>query len=131
MKQANNPFAKAPIVRLQGQPVLLFTAQYESLLQALESKKVTIFSECRNGFCGCCKTRVLSGSVSYLTDPLAHLEANECLPCCCIPAEDLELDLSPEGAMVVSHPRHNTKQSIKSVGSASSKAVLQQEAHEE
>ncbi|QYJ80604.1 2Fe-2S ferredoxin-like protein [Shewanella acanthi] len=118
-------------MRLQGQPVLLFTAQHESLLQALESKKVTIFSECRNGFCGGCKTRMLSGSVSYLTEPLAHLEADECLPCCCIPAEDLELDLSPEGAMVVSHPRHKTKPSTKSVASAASKAVLQQEAREE
>ncbi|MCP3127176.1 class I ribonucleotide reductase maintenance protein YfaE [Shewanella sp. KJ2020] len=99
----NSPFTKAPIVRLQGQPVLLFTEQHGSLLQALEAKKVRIFSECRSGFCGACKTRVLSGRVTYLTEPLAELKADECLPCCCIPTEDLELDLSPEGAAVVTY----------------------------
>ncbi|MGR6502403.1 class I ribonucleotide reductase maintenance protein YfaE [Shewanella sp. Koi 1] len=104
----NNPFAKAPIVRLQGQPVLLFTEQHNSLLQALEAKKVTIFSECRSGFCGACKTRIISGSVSYLTEPLAELNADECLPCCCIPIEDLELDLSPEGAAVVTYACYYT-----------------------
>lgn len=104
----NSPFAKAPIVRLQGQPVLLFTQQHGSLLQALEAKKVRIFSECRRGFCGACKTKVLSGSVSYLTEPLADLNTDECLPCCCIPNDDLELDLSPEGATVVTYPGVNT-----------------------
>lgn len=104
----NSPFAKAPIVRLQGQPVLLFTQQHNSLLQALEAKKVRIFSECRSGFCGACKTKVLSGSVTYLTEPLAKLKDDECLPCCCIPSEDLELDLSPEGAAVVAYPRCKT-----------------------
>nr|WP_277956659.1 class I ribonucleotide reductase maintenance protein YfaE [Shewanella sp. N2AIL] len=96
-------FAKAPIVRLQGQPVLLFTEQQGTLLQALEAKKVKIFSECRNGFCGACKTRVISGKVSYLNEPLAELKHDECLPCCCVPTEDLELDLSPEGAAVVTY----------------------------
>ncbi len=95
-------FTKAPIVRLQGQPVLLFSEQYVTLLQALEAKKVKVFSECRNGFCGACKTRIISGKVSYLSEPLAELKHDECLPCCCIPATDLELDLSAEGAAVVS-----------------------------
>ncbi|GIU22411.1 hypothetical protein TUM4637_03940 [Shewanella hafniensis] len=90
-------------MRLQGQPVLLFTEQQGTLLQALEAKKVKIFSECRNGFCGACKTRVISGKVSYLNEPLAELKHDECLPCCCVPTEDLELDLSPEGAAVVTY----------------------------
>ncbi|MCS6190463.1 class I ribonucleotide reductase maintenance protein YfaE [Shewanella baltica] len=104
-KRPQNLFAKAPIVRLQGQPVLLFTEQQGTLLQALEAKKVKIFSECRNGFCGACKTRVISGKVSYLNEPLAELKHDECLPCCCVPIEDLELDLSPEGAAVVTYAK--------------------------
>ncbi|PTA50230.1 ferredoxin [Shewanella morhuae] len=95
-------FTKAPIVRLQGQPVLLFSEQYGTLLQALETKKVKIFSECRNGFCGACKTRIISGKVCYLSEPLAELKHDECLPCCCVPITDLELDLSAEDAVVVS-----------------------------
>lgn len=101
-------------MRLQGQPVLLFTEQQGTLLQALEAKKVKIFSECRNGFCGACKTRVISGKVSYLNEPLAELKHDECLPCCCVPTEDLELDLSPEGAAVVSYAcqSHQNKASL-------------------
>ncbi|EGT3627973.1 2Fe-2S iron-sulfur cluster binding domain-containing protein [Morganella morganii] len=126
-KRPQNLFAKAPIVRLQGQPVLLFTEQQGTLLQALEAKKVKIFSECRNGFCGACKTRVISGKVSYLNEPLAELKHDECLPCCCVPIEDLELDLSPEGAAVVTYAAkgsqhmgrkgHSPTQSAKSHGS--------------
>nr|WP_041409760.1 class I ribonucleotide reductase maintenance protein YfaE [Shewanella amazonensis] len=98
-------FKKAPIVSLQGQPVLLFNGQQQSLLEALEIKKVRVFSECRSGFCGACKTKVLSGSVTYFTEPLAALSADECLPCCCVPESDLNLALSPKGADTVVHPQ--------------------------
>ncbi|MBT1445502.1 2Fe-2S ferredoxin-like protein [Shewanella sp. JM162201] len=91
-------FKKAPIVSLHGEPTLLFNGQQPSLLEALEIKKVRIFSECRSGFCGACKTKVLSGKVRYFTEPLAALEADECLPCCCVPDSDLNLDLSAKGA---------------------------------
>jgi ferredoxin len=86
---------------LKGQPVILFDGKHSSLLEALESKKVKVFSECRNGFCGACKTTVISGEVSYLTTPLAELKANECLPCCCVPESDLNLKLSTKGVEVV------------------------------
>lgn len=92
---------KAPIVSLQGQPVLLFTQQHTSLLMALEQKKVKMFSECRNGYCGACKTKVISGSVTYHTEPLVHLEKDECLPCCCSPSSDLNLELSSQGVQLV------------------------------
>ncbi|MCK8045438.1 class I ribonucleotide reductase maintenance protein YfaE [Shewanella sp. 1CM18E] len=94
-------FKKAPIVSLQGMPVLLFNQQHLTLLEALEQKKVKIFSECRSGFCGQCKTKVKSGSVAYIKEPLVELEADECLPCCCVPDGDIDLALSAEGAEVV------------------------------
>jgi ferredoxin len=47
--------------------------------------------------------------VSYLSEPLAELNNDECLPCCCIPSEDLELDLSPEGATVVTYATNVAK----------------------
>ncbi|WP_372871822.1 class I ribonucleotide reductase maintenance protein YfaE [Shewanella sp.] len=97
-------FKKAPIVSLQGQPVLLFNGQQQSLLEALEIKKIRIFSECRSGFCGACKTKVLSGNVQYFSEPLAALEEDECLPCCCIPEADLDLALNPTGAESVLRP---------------------------
>lgn len=93
---------------LQGQPVLLYTTQHQSLLQALEQKKVNIFSECRHGFCGACKTRINRGTVTYHTEPLVELEDDECLPCCCHPDDDIDLALSPQGADVVI--THQSKQ---------------------
>ena len=99
-------FKKAPIVSLQGQAVLLFTEQ-QTLLQALEAKKVTTFSECRNGFCGACKTKINCGEVRYISEPIAELQQGECLPCCCVPETDLDLDLSPIGAEVVVSHRAN------------------------
>ncbi|WP_438944579.1 class I ribonucleotide reductase maintenance protein YfaE [Shewanella electrica] len=93
-------FKKRPIVYLQGEPLLLWNWQQEqqTLLEILESKHVRIFSECRSGFCGACRTKVRQGSVKYLIEPLAELAADECLPCCCIPNEDLDLDITTEGA---------------------------------
>ncbi len=82
-------------------PVLLFNQQQLTLLEALEQKKVKIFSECRSGYCGQCKTKVKSGNVTYIKEPLVTLEADECLPCCCVPDGDIDLALSAEGAEVV------------------------------
>ncbi len=88
-------YQKAAIVSLQGEPSLLYTHQESnSLLEALEQKNIRIFSECRSGFCGACKTKVINGKVYYITEPLAHLDKGECLPCCCVPDGDLDLDLS-------------------------------------
>ncbi|KPZ70708.1 2Fe-2S ferredoxin YfaE [Shewanella sp. P1-14-1] len=89
-------FKKAPIVSLNGEPVLLFNQQQHTLLDVLEIKKVNIFSECRNGFCGSCKTRINKGSVTYISEPLVELEADECLPCCCVPETNLDLDLTTD-----------------------------------
>ncbi|WP_312018359.1 class I ribonucleotide reductase maintenance protein YfaE [Shewanella surugensis] len=87
-------YQKAAIISLQGQPTLLYAHQaFNNLLEALEQKKIKVFSECRNGFCGACKTKVNSGEVFYINEPLAHLEPGECLPCCCAPDGDLDLDL--------------------------------------
>ena len=95
-------FIKAPIVSLSGQPAILFDGKQYTLLEALEYKKINVFSECRNGFCGACKTQVISGEVSYIKQPIADLEANECLPCCCIPKSDLNLALPTDNLPLVS-----------------------------
>ena len=97
---------------LKGQPVILFDGQHSSLLEALEAKKVNVFSECKNGFCGACKTTVISGEVSYISEPLAALKVNECLPCCCIPNGDLNLKLSTEGVKVVTQRQYATSKPL-------------------
>lgn len=105
-------FITAPIVSLKGQPAILFDGKQATLLEALEYKKVKVFSECRNGFCGACKTKVISGEVTYIKQPLAELEQDECLPCCCIPKTDLNLSLSKDDNQQVCVSKANSTQSI-------------------
>jgi ferredoxin len=102
-------FKKAPIVSLVDQPIILFDGLQRTLLEALEAKNVQIFSECRNGFCGACKTQVLSGEVSYISEPIAVIKPDECLPCCCIPKTDLSLNLSTEGVTIIARPLKKPK----------------------
>jgi len=73
------------------------TAQWsrceEPLLELAEDHSVAIDFGCRAGSCGTCVTRLLSGSVRYLREPNAPLEAGEILPCVAVPAEPLTLDV--------------------------------------
>jgi ferredoxin-NADP reductase/MOSC domain-containing protein YiiM len=62
------------------------------LLELAEEHSVAIDFGCRAGSCGTCVTRLLSGSVRYLREPNAPLEAGEILPCIAVPAEPLRLE---------------------------------------
>ncbi|WP_076414979.1 2Fe-2S iron-sulfur cluster-binding protein [Shewanella sp. UCD-KL12] len=42
--------------------------------------KVTDF-QCRDGYCGFCKTKLISGEVTYNVEPLVLLRDDEVLPC--------------------------------------------------
>jgi ferredoxin len=56
----------------------------KTILSALEAADVHIHYHCREGFCGACRTKLLEGEVEYTTDPLAFIDDDEILPCCCI-----------------------------------------------
>jgi ferredoxin len=56
-----------------------------SILDSLEIAGVSIQSHCRSGFCGACRTKLIEGEVEYTTEPLAYIEDDEVLPCCCKP----------------------------------------------
>jgi len=55
-----------------------------TLLNALEAANVHIHHHCREGFCGACRTTLIEGEVAYTTDPLAFIDDDEILPCCCV-----------------------------------------------
>ncbi|MBP6345308.1 MAG: 2Fe-2S ferredoxin-like protein [Neisseriaceae bacterium] len=65
----------------------------ETLLEGLERTGHEIDYQCRSGYCGACRTRLLSGSVTYHQTPLAFVQAGEILPCCCTPAEDIHVNV--------------------------------------
>lgn len=68
--------------------------QYFSLLTLLESKKIfSIENNCREGFCGVCRTNIIKGKVNYIIKPIAYIQKNEILPCCCKAKESITLNL--------------------------------------
>lgn len=68
----------------------------ETLLEGLERTGHCVEYQCRSGYCGSCRTRIHSGEVRYLTEPLAYITQGEILPCCCVPVSQVSLDVSTE-----------------------------------
>ncbi|WP_274571227.1 class I ribonucleotide reductase maintenance protein YfaE [Neisseria leonii] len=73
----------------------MFTLQEgETLLEGLERTGHDVEYQCRSGYCGACRVRMLAGRVDYAEPPLAFVLPGEILPCCCRPLEPLRLDCS-------------------------------------
>ena len=71
-----------------------FTLQEgETLLEALERTGHAVEYQCRSGYCGSCRVKIKKGKVSYAETPLAFLQQDEILLCCCRVEEDLEIEL--------------------------------------
>lgn len=64
-----------------------------SLIDVLEQHRVPVEYQCRSGYCGACRLRLVKGRVAYRQAPLACLQQDEILPCCCMPVNDIELEL--------------------------------------
>ncbi|MFT0211274.1 class I ribonucleotide reductase maintenance protein YfaE [Pseudomonas sp. F1_0610] len=63
----------------------------ETLLDALERTGHFVEYQCRSGYCGSCRIKLLVGSVDYPKPPLALIKRDEILPCCCRVKEDLKV----------------------------------------
>jgi ferredoxin len=75
--------------------ILDWDGRFESLLELAEEKGINIESACRQGFCGTCKTRLLSGKVDMeITDGLEDedLKQNMILPCIARPKSNIVLE---------------------------------------
>ena len=64
-----------------------------SLLSFLEQQGIIHEYQCRSGYCGACRVKIKTGRVSYAKVPLAFLQQDEILLCCCRVESDLELEL--------------------------------------
>lgn len=63
------------------------------LLQRLEQYGIRHEYQCRNGYCGSCRVKIRKGKVSYKEAPLAFIQPDEILLCCCHVEEDLEIEM--------------------------------------
>jgi ferredoxin len=64
-----------------------------NLLESLEAQDVHVPYQCREGYCGGCRTDLIKGEVAYLQEPMAWINEGEILPCCCVPKTALTLKL--------------------------------------
>jgi ferredoxin-NADP reductase len=63
-----------------------------SILEFAESNGISLDSGCRAGNCGTCLNAIISGEVTYTSEPDNMPEAGSCLTCCSIPKNNLVLD---------------------------------------
>lgn len=72
---------------------LLCRDDHPSLLDTLESHEVSVEYQCREGYCGSCRCRLVSGQVEWLKEPLALIHPGEILLCCCRAKNDIEIEM--------------------------------------
>ena len=70
---------------------LIWDGRDQNLLDFAERNGIAIEAGCRAGSCGCCETKVLSGSVSYDVKPEYHTAFGHCLLCVGRPSSALVL----------------------------------------
>lgn len=69
------------------------TKSTDTILSQLESKGIDVNPQCREGYCGSCRCKLLKGDVSYITDPIAYTNKSEILPCVAVANSDISLDV--------------------------------------
>jgi ferredoxin len=75
--------------------VVEWDGKFESILELAEENGIEVESQCREGFCGTCMTRLLSGKVEMeTTDGLMpdDEKAGMILLCQAVPKTDIVLD---------------------------------------
>lgn len=66
---------------------------HPNLLTTLEAHNYQVEFQCREGYCGSCRMRLVKGEVSYAEKPLAFIQPGEILPCCCKAKGDIEIEI--------------------------------------
>lgn len=85
-----------PVVFAQSGKEALWKPGDGSLLKLAEQSGLSPLYGCRAGSCGDCRTKIVKGEVSYLSEPSYAVVDGEALICCSVPAQtdkDLQLDL--------------------------------------
>jgi len=80
-------------ITVNGKVAEFSPEQHKTLLEALEQQGFEPHYHCRDGFCGACRCKLVSGSVDYTVEPIAFIHQGEILTCCSIPKDEIELDL--------------------------------------
>ncbi len=82
------------------------TDEQVSLLEVLERESIEVDYQCRQGFCGSCRVKLIEGKVRYFEEPIAFIPENHILTCCCRAKSDLSVELSDNGSEIP-HKQNN------------------------
>ncbi|HIF9108091.1 TPA: class I ribonucleotide reductase maintenance protein YfaE [Photobacterium damselae] len=64
-----------------------------SILESLELNDVKVEFQCRNGYCGACRCKLIDGEVKYIKDTLAFVNEDEVLICSAAPKSNITIKL--------------------------------------
>ncbi|MFQ3170367.1 MAG: ferredoxin [Oleispira sp.] len=82
------------LIEASAEPPQTVSFQHaQTLLESLEAQNITVNYQCREGYCGSCRTQLLEGEVHYTEEPMAWINDDEILPCCCIPKTAIRIKL--------------------------------------
>lgn len=79
------------ILKIKYMSMIFEADPKKTILENLESQGFTPDYQCREGYCGCCRMKLLAGEVSYQEEPLGYMEIGDLLPCCSSLLSDIEL----------------------------------------
>ena len=89
----NNKEPVLGIPRIKAGNQTFYYQHESSLLDALEAQQIQAPYNCRAGYCGSCKVRLLAGEVVYTDEGMVDLKEEEILTCICIPKTHIEIEL--------------------------------------
>ncbi len=82
-----------PEITIAGQAAICFDGSQPTILDSLEQQQQDISYQCREGYCGACRCKLIHGSIQYLNEPLAFVRQGEFLPCCSVPLTDIQIEI--------------------------------------
>jgi ferredoxin-NADP reductase len=87
-----DPAATRSVTFANSNMEAVWTPASGTLLNLAEAAGVSPIFGCRAGSCGLCRTKIMSGKVSYV-EPIDEPEAGYVYPCCAIPETDCRLEM--------------------------------------
>lgn len=75
-----------PVVFTDSLKEARWTPDAGTLLDLAEARGLSPAFGCREGSCGTCRTKLITGAVTYVREPTAAVAADEVLICCAVPA---------------------------------------------
>ena len=90
----DKPVHRVSIHNSASEPQIVSFQHAQTLLESLESQDIPVHFQCREGYCGSCRTQLLEGEVHYTEEPMAWVNDDEILPCCCIPKTAIRIKLT-------------------------------------